>query len=50
MVPSHDPDLMTESEAPLESDPEMDLFFDSLVWEDVEEEQVRRPQYSRDRV
>lgn len=38
MIPFLDPDMMTESETTVETDPELDLFFDSLVWEDAEEE------------
>jgi hypothetical protein len=36
MVPFLDPDRTTESEATPEPDPEMDRFFESLVWEEAE--------------
>jgi hypothetical protein len=46
MVPFLDPDGMTESETTPETDPDLDVFIDSLVWEEADEEETpRQPRY-----
>lgn len=42
LIPYLDPDRSNDTEPSQETDPDMDLFFDSLVWEETEEEQPNR--------